>query len=327
MAGFHESLLADGSAPRLSAGLAKKINIAVNMYNFQWTFPEMVADELGLFTEQGLEAKWLDITPSGLADKAALYTELLQSRKTDVYHAGEWVCILRVLGSKGARIISKSTPSPGTLNSTFSLWVRGGSEYKSPAELKDKPIAIEMGTGSYYTVLQDLERYMPKASAKLVAMGEPHKRFLALLDEKVEAASLLSPWADVAKAASFVEILKTERSNPTTIVAREDDDLDKLRRFFLATNEAIDRMNKKPDDFRELYFKKVERAMSEMPAKVKKIGQGVKKTLAVPKWNHWVAYEKRDFDKTYAWMVKRGLAPSGHTSREVVTANSKQIFG
>ncbi len=74
----------------------KKINIAVNMYNFQWTFPEMVADELGLFKEHGLEANWRDITPSGLTDKGVLYTDLLESKKTDVYHAGEWVCILRV---------------------------------------------------------------------------------------------------------------------------------------------------------------------------------------------------------------------------------------
>lgn len=310
----------------LSSGMAKRISIAVNMYNFQWTFPEMVADELGLFEEQGLKARWLDVTPTGLADKAALYTELLKRKKTDIYHAGEWVCILRVLGWEGARIVSKSKPSPGTLNATFSLWVRGDSGYASPAGLKNKPIAIEMGTGSYYTTLQDLERFMPRDSAKLVAVGEPHKRFLALLNGQVEAASLLSPWVDFAQAASFVEILKTKRSNPTTIVVRRDDDPDKLRRFFVATNAAIDRMNEKPDEFRELYFKKVERALSEMPAKVKKMAPGVRKTLRVPKWNHWVAYTEKDFGETYGWMTERGLAPTGHTSEEVVAANAERVF-
>jgi ABC-type nitrate/sulfonate/bicarbonate transport system substrate-binding protein len=306
--------------------MPKRVNIAVNMYNFQWTFPEMVADELGLFAKQGLEAKWLDITPSGLADKAILYSDLMRSKKTDVYHAGEWVCILRVLGSKGAKIISKSAPSPGTLNATFSLWVRGDSGYASPADLKGKPIAIEMGTGSYYTVLQDLERFMPRDSVKLVAVGEPHKRFQALLNKEVEGASLLSPWIDFARAAGSVEVLKTKRSNPTTIVVREDDDPEKLSGFFVAVNAAIDRMNEKPDEFRELYFKKVERALAEMPAKVKKLAPGVRKTLQVPRWNHWVAYQKKDFDATYAWMVERGLAPSGHASDEVVAANAKQVF-
>jgi len=311
----------------LSLTMAKKFNIAVNMFNFQWTFPEMVAEELGLHAKHGLEVKWRDVTPAGTADKAALYNELLRSKKTDVYHAGEWVCILRVLGSEGSCIVSKSVPSPGTLNSTFSLFVREDSGYTSPAMLAGKPIAIEVGTGSYYTTVSDLERFMPKASMKLVQVGEPHKRFLALLNGEVEAASLLSPWADIGKAASFVEILKTRRSNPTTIVVRRDDDPDKLRRFFKATNAAIDRMNKKPDDFRELYFSKIEPALREMPARVKKMAEGVRKTLPVPKWNHWVAYEKRDFDKTYRWMVERGLAPRGHTSEEVVAANAKEIFG
>lgn len=306
--------------------MPKRINIAVNMYNFQWAFPEMVADELGLFAREGLEPKWLDITPEGLADKAALYTDLLRSKKTDVYHAGEWACILRVLGSSGSKIISKSVPSPGTLNATFSLWVRGRSGYSSPAQLKGKPVAIEMGTGSYYTTLEDLERFMPKSSVKLVGVGEPHRRFLALLDKDVEAASLLSPWVDIAKAASFVEILRTKRTNPTTIVVREDEDVEKLRGFFAATNAAIDRMNEKPDDFRGLYFKKVERALNDVPAKVRRLGEGVRKTLGVPNWNHWVEYRDRDFDKTYAWMVRRKLAPSGHESGEVVADIARRVF-
>jgi NitT/TauT family transport system substrate-binding protein len=307
--------------------MAKKMNIAVNMYNFQWTFPEMVADEVGLLAKHGLEVRWSDVTPLGTTDKAALYTELLKSKKTDVYHAGEWVCINRVLGWNGSWIVAKSVPSPGTLNSTFSLFVRKDSGYSSPAMLKGEPIAIEVGTGAYYTTVTDLERFMPKSSMKLVQVGEPHKRFLALVNGEVEAASLLSPWADIGKAASLVEILKTRRSNPTTIVARRDDDPDKVRRFFTATNAAIDKMNGSPGDFRELYFSKIERALDEMPAKVRKVAEGVRKTLPVPKWNHWVAYEKRDFDKTYKWMVERGLAPSGHTSEEVVAANSKDIFG
>jgi hypothetical protein len=66
------------------------VNIAVNKHNFQWAFPEMVADELGLFGRHGLKVNWNDATPAGLTDKAAMYTELLMSKKTDIYHAGEW---------------------------------------------------------------------------------------------------------------------------------------------------------------------------------------------------------------------------------------------
>ncbi|MGH9919697.1 MAG: hypothetical protein ACRD6W_12640, partial [Nitrososphaerales archaeon] len=53
----------------------------------------------------------------------------------------------------------------------------------------------------------------------------------------------------------------------------------------------------------------------------------VEKTIRVPRWNHWVAYERQDFDKTYRWMVESGLAPSGHTGDEVVSVNTGEIFG
>jgi NitT/TauT family transport system substrate-binding protein len=303
------------------------VNIAVNKYNFQWAFPEMVADRLGLFARQGLEAIWSDATPAVVTNKAAMYTELLMSKKTDIYHAGEWVCILRVLDSKGSKIVSKSLPGPGTLNSTFSLYVRKGSGYTSPADLKDKPIAIEVGTGSYYTALQDLERYMPKESIRLVQVGEPHRRFLSLVNKEVEAASLLSPWTDLAITASLVELLRTFRSNPTTSVAREDDDPDKLRRVFVAVNEAIDKMNASPADFREMYFQKAQETLRDTPANVRQMAQGLRDTLVVPKWNHWVAYAREDFEKTYRWMVDQKLAPSGHTYREVVASNTSEIFG
>jgi len=306
--------------------LPKTLNIALNTFNFQWSFPEIVADERGLFESHGLDVRWRDITPKGTADKSALYTKLLATGKTDVYHAGEWACILRVLSSQGARIAAKSVPSPGTTNSTFSLWVRKDSGYSSPRELAGKPVAIELGTGSYYTTLQDLERFIPRSSVKLVQVGEPHKRFLALLEGKVEAASLLSPWADFGEAASLVEILRTKRSNPTTTVVRLDDDADKLKRFFLATNEAIEAIDEHPEEFRELYFRKAGRAIAEMPVRVRRMTESVSKTLLVPRWNPWEAYTRRDFQETYRWMVERDLAQAGHTSDQVVAASAPKIF-
>jgi ABC-type nitrate/sulfonate/bicarbonate transport system substrate-binding protein len=304
----------------------KKINLAVNSYNFQWSFPEMVADELGLFAKEGLKVTWLDITPEGPSNKGELYTELLSSGKTDVYHAGEWACILRVLNSKGSRVVSKSVPGKGTVNSTFSLWVRKDSGYKTPRDLTNKPVAIELGTGSYYTTLQDLERFIPKGEVKTVQVGEPHKRFLALLNREVEGASLLSPWTDFGRAASLVELMRTRRDNPTTIVVREDEDVDKMRRFFAATNAAIDAINKEPGRFRELYFSKVERILEDTPDEVREMGQRVRSGLRVPLWKHWTAYGKRDFDKTYKWMVDRKLAPPGHRSIEVVAENASEMF-
>ena len=300
--------------------------MTVNRYNFQWTFPEIVADKLGLFAKHGIDVVWNNVTPKVGTDKGVMYTELLATGKTVLYHAGEWACILRVLGDKGSRIVSKSVPGKGTLNSTFSLFVMKDSKYRSPKDLRDKPVAIERGTGSYYTSLQDLERYIPKDSIKLVQVGEPHKRLQALVAAEVEAASLLSPWTDVAKAISLKEILRTTRSNPTTVVVKDGEDPVMLRRLFVAINEAIDAMNAKPKDFSKMYFSEIAETLLEMPPEISKRAERLRTKLEVPRWNHWIAYTRRDFDQTYRWMVERGLAPEGRSYTEVVAEDAKQVF-
>ena len=76
-------------------------------------------------------------------------------------------------------IVSKSLPSARDAElSTFSLFVRKElGIYQPAAKLKDKPIAIEMGTGAYYTTVSDLERFMPRDSAKLVQVGRAAQAF------------------------------------------------------------------------------------------------------------------------------------------------------
>jgi hypothetical protein len=142
----------------------------------------------------------------------------------------------------------------------------------------------------------------------------------------VEAASLLSPWTDVAKAVSLKVILRTARSNPTTVVVKEGEDAGVLRRLFLAINEAIDLMNAKPKAFSKLYFSEIVETLLEMPPGIGKKAERLRDKLEVPKWNHWVAYTREDFERTYKWMVERGMAPDGRSYSEVVAENAKQVF-
>ena len=161
-----------------------KLKLALSAYAFHWSFPEIVAYESGLFRESGIEVDWRNATPPAVTNKTAMYTDLLREGRTDVYHAGEWACINRVAKSDDAWIVAKSDPGKGTLNSTFSIYVRRDSGVAGPADLARETVAIEAGTGSYFIAVQDLERFMPKASVNLVQLGEPHKRLLALMKGK-----------------------------------------------------------------------------------------------------------------------------------------------
>jgi ABC-type nitrate/sulfonate/bicarbonate transport system substrate-binding protein len=242
-----------------------------------------------------------------LTNKTELYTDLLRDRKTDVYHAGEWACINRVARGGDAWIVAKSPPGPGTLNSTFAIFVRSDSGIRKPSDLAGKSVAIESGTGSYYTALEDLERFMPRALINLVQVGEPHKRLLALQMGEVAAASLVGPWPAIGEVVGLSRLISTNRTNPTTMVTRKDMDGELLRRFLSATNQAIDMINHSPERFRASYFRRVRMILEEMPPDYMLQEKRIKTALKVPRWKAWGRYSTQEFTRTSEWMRERGV--------------------
>ena len=284
-----------------------KLNLSLNDYAFHWSFPEIVADEEGLFRENGVDVRWEDVTPRVLTNKTSLYTNLLRERKTDVYHAGEWACISRVTKSDDAWIVAASKPGRGTLNSSFSIYVRRDSGLKSPRDLAGKPVAIEAGTGSYYTAMQDLERFLPRKSVKLVELGEPHKRLISLMEGEVAAASLVGPWPAIGEVFGLERLVRTTRKNPTTMVTRKDFDQELLARFLKATNRAIRMIDSEPDRFSASYFKRVERILKSMSHEFGSHRELIRKSVRVSAWKPWERYTSGDFRRTSRWMISRGL--------------------
>lgn len=300
------------------------LNLAVNKYAFHWSYPELLADELGLFAKEEVKVRWIDTTPRAVVNKTTMYTDLLKEKKTDIYHAGEWACIIRVAKSPGTWIIAKSRPGEGTLNSSFALFVRSDSPVRSAEELAGKTVAIEEGTGAQYTAINDLEGHVPRDEIRLVQVGEPHRRLLALMDGQVEAASLVGPWTDIGTALGLRMVLQTTRKNPTTIVVRKDTDPALLRRFFLATSRAIDVMDESPDRLRESYFRRVEAILDEMSLDVPR--ETLRNAVVVPRWSRWERYTQEDFVRAYGWMRERGLAPSGEMPSGAVGSYPLDLF-
>ncbi len=304
-----------------------RLKLAVNRYAFHWAFPEMLADELGLFEREWIQVEWFDATPSAVVNKGSMYTDLLEGGTADLYHAGEWACINRVLDSPESCIVAKSPPGRGTLNSTFSLYVAKDSRIRRGADLAGKPIAIEEGTGSYYTTLLDLEKYVKREEIELTQIGEPHRRLLSLLHGEVVAASLLGPWAEIGETLGLREVLRTTRSNPTTTVARRDKDPLLLRAFFRVVNKAIGKINSNPGRYRKSYFNRVKSVLVEMPEEIARLAPRLEQKITVPRWKPWVKYTGADFNKTYRWLVAHGPSPDGHGSAEVVARYSPDVFG
>ncbi|MFQ5951411.1 MAG: ABC transporter substrate-binding protein, partial [Candidatus Geothermarchaeales archaeon] len=283
------------------------IRLSANDYAFFWSFPEMVADESGMFARQGLEIQWLDVTPKDVVDKSGMYWDLMEAGRLDVYHAAEWVCISRVSGGGRGRIVAKSPVGESTLNSTFVIYADRKSGLREPQDLAGVRIAVEKGTGSYYSTVQDLEWLIPRAEINLKQVGGPHLRLLALHRGEVEAASLMGPYVDLAEELGLVKVLESRRRNPTLIVANKDLQKEVLRSFLEAVNRAIMSINEDPARHMSSYFRRFERVLDRLPHPVGEQGMKLRDTIHVPRWLEWQPYTQDEFRDTYEWMLKRSM--------------------
>lgn len=295
-----------------------KINQGINNLAYYWSFPEIVADMKGFYREEGIELVMHDITPSEVvSNKSEMYKDLQKEGKQDIYHAAEYVCLTRAIGNTVGKIVALSSWIKNGLNASFGLYVKP-SAIKKPADLKNRPIAIEKGTGSYYTTVEDLEKFMPRANIKLVQIGDPHLRLEALVKGEVAAASIMGPYADLAEHIGMVKVMESTRRKGTLMIARNDISSKTLAGYLRATNKAIREMNAKPDKYRAFYFEWFGKIIPRLAPELRKPAKELKTTIKVPKWKEWGPYSKKDFEDIYKWMVDRRLVEAGHTYEELV---------
>lgn len=80
----------------------------------------------------------------------------------------------------------------------WAIYVRQNSPIRRPEDLADVPIAVGMRAGSHFNVPYRLEQYLPLERIKTINVGGFGARLSALLDNTVEATSLLDPQISMA---------------------------------------------------------------------------------------------------------------------------------
>lgn len=283
-----------------------KVKLGFNKFAFHWFFPEIVAWEESIFAEHGLECELVELKGHDAVDKSDLYVTAMRSGRTDFYHCGEWVGIVRVLKNTAGRIAAQSKPTQDTLNSSFTIFVRNDSGIHSPPELKEKTVAVEAGTGSFYAARADLEAYLKPEEIKLVSIPEPHERLKALAKGEVSAASLLGPWAKVAVKSGFKPVLTTRRDNPTLLIVADRLSDDVVAKLVKSLNKSIEKINSTPLRYNKLYLRYVEE-VAEEGGLDKSWLRGLETEMLVDRWSPWEPYPYSRAAQVSSWMLERKL--------------------
>ena len=296
------------------------INLSINDYAFYWSLPELIGIENGFYEDENLKIKVNNVTPvDKVKSKSQMYIDLQKRNLSDFYHAAEYVSLSRVAENEDSKIVCYSPWNESTINGSFGLYVR--PNFSNPKQLANKKIAVEASTGSYYTTIEDLEKYFPVDDSNFLKLGDPHERLLSTLNEETSASSLMGIYCEFAVSLGLNKLMESTRRKGTLMISRTDLETDYIKSFIRATNKSIHYINDHPDDIRDFYINKIQFIINKFSFKQQKIINQNISDISIPSWEPWQEYPEDTFNEIYSWMSQRNLINPSINYSDIVNSS------
>ena len=295
----------------------KKTKIEVN--NAVFSLPYHVAQEEGIYAEEGLE---VELVPAGsgrdrdkevpevpIEDHRAVksfgWHEGIESGEFSMYRACEWGQIRRTQDTcAGAQVISKRAAV-----ATQAIVVAGDSPYNIPPDLSGVVVGVNMHAGSHYITLGLLGGYMlSKDEVRVGHVGGPKQRLDFLEQGKIGAAALMEPWITVALKRGHRIICEAFYDGAEVTVPSMDPDT--YAAIDRSVRKAVDKINA---DIRP-YLKYMIR---EVPTEIAKITED-DMYLGRFRYIYPRPYTQEEFKHIHDWMVDWGLLEADSTYDKLI---------
>ncbi len=279
------------------------------VFNLPW----LVAEEEGLFSQEGLEVEFIrsrerDASLPPEADHSqvdpfwrhAPFEELAAQS----FNACEWGQIRRSHDSTaGGRII---TLRPAVASQA--IFVRPDSPITHPPMLRDKTIAVNFHAGSHFLTLQLLEGFMARNEIKVVHLGQARLRYQAMLGGQVDAAMLMEPFLALAEKAECNLIVEGHYAGSEMMSPDMDGQ----------TAAAVSRAIKKAVGLINADKKKyLHHIIDDLPPELR-ILTPEDFRLSRLRYVDPRPYPMEEFERTRAWMLSWGLVPPNAAFEELV---------
>jgi hypothetical protein len=265
---------------------------------------EWVAEDNGYFKDEGLDYDFQELIQSTdgrhhAGDMGGAMRSFERGRTACVSCACHWTVGVAASKGKGRLYADMYSVAPA------GIFVPADSPIRRPQDLAGVPISVGYQSGSHYSTIQALERYMPLGQINLCfADGMLFHRLDQLLDGKAQASALFSGPYYFAEQLGFRKILDTTFMITTMITGNPDPD--DLRKFFRALRRAQRDIDLRPDLYTYYYrFEFPYRYHTRMDTRAWGPGE---RLVFEP-------YTKDVYQQTFRWIADRGIfadAGMGH---------------
>lgn len=263
---------------------------------------EWVAEEKGYFRDEGLDYEFretLDSTTASshqLGEKVGAYQTFEKGREGDVSCACHWTVNVAASAGHGRLFADAYSVSPSA------VFVPPESPIQTPADLAGVPVSVGYQSGSHYSTIQALERYIDREKINLsFSDGMLFSRLELLIDRKIPAASLFSGPYYFLEQLGFRKIIDTTFMMASMI--KGEPDLADVHKYFAALRRAQHDIDLRPELYTH-YYKK------EFPVRFHE-------QMDTGRWGPgerivFEPYTKDAFDDSQEWIAERDIFPNGN---------------
>jgi NitT/TauT family transport system substrate-binding protein len=277
-----------------------------------FTLPWEVAIQEGLFRKAGFEVEVPQKNPGNTAqglferNKEVLY----ESGKVDAFNVCEWGAVKRTAADTGR---ARTGTILGFRESVTAMGIvaRKDSGITRAEELANVPVAMQEHTGSHYMAIKMMEGFLPKEDIKTVHIGGPLARLQALLDGRVQAATLMEPFLSYAEKDGYLITLSYYNG---LVVAPPEFDMERFKRLQAIAQEAVDLINADIRKYAPLL-------LNDLPPEMRKNFTLDDLHIDRLRYVHARPYSERNYQRAAAWMAEWGLLEEGAHPEKLVAAS------
>jgi hypothetical protein len=262
---------------------------------------EWIAEEKGYFKAEGLDYDFRDELTSkegkkhDLGPRIGAYQTFERGRTSDISCACHWTVNVAASNGHGRLYADAYSVAPA------GIFVAPESNIKNPEDLAGVPISVGVQSGSHYSTIQALERFLEPGQINLsFAEGLLFKRMESLLDRTAPAVALFSGPYYFAEQMGFRKVVDTTFMIATMLTG--DPDMDDVRKYFRALRRAQRDLDLRPELYTHYYKKEFPtRFLDQMDTR--RWGPG-ERIVFEP-------YSKEVFEQSFEWIEQHRIFPEG----------------
>jgi NitT/TauT family transport system substrate-binding protein len=265
---------------------------------------EWVAEEKGYFKQERLDYEFLvkpiitwaanvDTVESTPADiQRGAFESIEDGRGCNLSSACHWTVNMAASAGHGKMWGHAYSVSPS------GIFVAPESSIQKPEELANVPVTVGYHSGSHFSTLQGLERFLKREEIKLNFGGLLLDRLALLVDRQVPAVSLFGAPFYVAEQLGFRKIVDTTFMIGHLVTQQAD--LKDVEHYFNALRRAQHDIDFEPEAYKHYFLRELpERYHSQVD--VRRFGPG-ERIIFEP-------YPRAAFERTRQWVESWSLFP------------------